>query len=202
MMKVQIKNCFLEENHIHTAPFLETYEWPDGTKSELPACCANTDLRTSEFPESSKLLITIETTNVETEMVSGIFRTELIQIDENLFLITEGDIDEPQTDAYFYQGNIDEVFEEYLKLEQHSSIHVRQILKAINIVHLDGVKLSQNWIPCTVFNESDELTGVYLSIKVEHLFNKYPDLLSETRQYVGLLSLWTRNIEKYMKGIL
>ena len=198
-MKVKLKNCFLEEEHDHAIPYLATYEWSDGSTSLLPACCSNCDLRIEQFPSSYKRLIKIETTNTKTEMVSGIFAAELIEVHNDLFFISEGDIDEPQIDAFFYRGDIEEVFQKYLEIENYLNIHLRQILKANQQGFFDSALLSQNWLPCTIFKENDDLKSINICITIDELFKNYPDLLFETRQYPGLIRQWQEKISEFLK---
>ena len=81
MMKVELKNCFLEEEHDHANPYLETYIWPDGSTSLLPACCLNLDIGISEFPSSIKRLIRMDTTT--DAFIEG-FASEIVKLAETL----------------------------------------------------------------------------------------------------------------------
>ena len=163
-MRVQLKNCILEEEHEHAIPYLETYQWDDGTTSQLPACCINSDLGMDEFPSSIKRLLRVDTTNTETQMVSGIYSTELMEINKDLFFVFTGDIDEALTDCYFIKGTISEVLTEYLTYDSHLEIPFMQIFSALNKGILDKNVLSENWVPASIFSANPDLEGLQIRV--------------------------------------
>jgi len=167
MMKVELKNCLLKEDHEHAIPYLETYQWEDGSISQLPACCLNTDLGIGEFPSSIKRLIRVDTTNTETQMVSGIYSSELMEVDKGLFFTSFRDIDDLQTDCFFIKGTISEVLTEYLAYTTHLQIPFMQIFGALYKGILDKNILSNNWVPTSVFGPSTNWDGLNLSIKLQ-----------------------------------
>ena len=189
-MKVELKNCFLEEEHEHAIPYLEIYQWEDGSTSQLPACCINSDLGISEFPSSIKRLIRVDTTNTESQMVSGIYSTELMEVDKDLFFISSGDIDEPQIDAFYYRGSTEEVFQEYLKIEEYLDIPVLEVFKALQNGLIDQDLLIHNWVPAKVFNKNDELEGLEISIEISKSNSKICQLIENVVINDSKIDLW------------
>ena len=194
MMKVELKNCFLEEEHEHAIPYLETYQWEDGSTSQLPACCINSDLGVSEFPSSIKRLIRVDTTNTETQMVSGIYSAELMEFDKDLFFISAGDIDEAQTDCYFIRGTIKQVLEEYLIYNEQLGVPFMQIFKALQSGFLDKAVLSRNWIPLNIFNANSNWDGLKLSVQLQELNLGLKELISEATFDESKVASWKREI--------
>ena len=192
MMKVELKNCFLEEEHEHAIPYLETYQWEDDSTSQLPACCVNSDLRINEFPSSIKRLIRVDTTNTETQMVSGIYSAELMEVDNGLFFIYFGDIDEAPTDSYFIKGTISEALTEYLTYDSHSEIPFMQIFSALNKRILDKNVLSENWVPASVFSANPDLEGLQIRVKTTGLNSQLDDLINNTGLDKGRAELWQK----------
>ena len=192
MMKVELKNCFLEEEHEHAIPYLETYQWEDGSTSQLPACCINSDLGISEFPSSIKRLIRVDTTNTESQMVSGIYSTELMEVDKGLFFTSFGDIDEAPTDCYFIKGTISEVLTEYLTYDSYLEIPFMQIFCALNKGILDKNFLSENWVPAGIFSANPDLEGLQISVKTTGLNSELDDLINNTGLDMARAELWQK----------
>jgi hypothetical protein len=195
-MKVKLKNCFLEEEHEHAIPYLETYQWEDGSTSELPACCINSDLGISEFPSTIKRLIRVDTTNTESQMVSGIYSSELMEVDNDLFFISTGDIDEAQTDCYFIRGTIKQALEEYLIYNEQLDVPFMQIFKALQTEFLDKVVLNENWIPISIFNINTNWDGLNLSIALQESNLSLKELISEVALDESKVDLWKNKISK------
>ena len=195
-MKVELKNCFLEEEHEHAIPYLETYQWEDGSTSELPACCINSDLGISEFPSSIKRLIRVDTTNTESQMVSGIYSSELMEVDNDLFFVSTGDIDEAQTDCYFIRGTIKQALEEYLIYNEQLDLPFIQIFKALQSRLLDNAVLSKNWIPVSIFNINTKWDGLNLSIALQESNLSLKELISEVALDESKVDLWKNKIGK------
>jgi hypothetical protein len=195
-MKVELKNCFLEEEHEHAIPYLETYQWEDGSTSELPACCINSDLGISEFPSTIKRLIRVDTTNTESQMVSGIYSSELMEVDNDLFFISTGDIDEAQTDCYFIRGTIKQALEEYLIYNEQLDVPFMQIFKALQTEFLDKVVLNENWIPISIFNINTNWDGLNLSIALQESNLSLKELISEVALDESKVDLWKNKISK------
>ena len=191
-MKVELKNCLLKEDHEHAIPYLETYQWEDGSKSELPACCVNSDLGIDEFPSSIKRLIRVDTTNTESQMVSGIYSTELMEVDKGLFFTSFGDIDEAPTDCYFIKGTISEVLTDYLTYDSHLKIPFMQIFSALNKGILDKNFLSENWVPAGIFSANSDLGGLQLSVKTTGLNSELDDLINNTGLDMARAELWQK----------
>ena len=193
-MKVQLKNCFLKDEHEHEIPYLETYQWEDGSESKLPACCVNSDLGIGEFPSSIKSLIRVDTTNTETQMVTGIYRTELMEVDKGLFFISTGDIDEAPTDSYFIKGTISEVLTEYLAYATHLQIPFMQIFGALYKGILDKNILSNNWVPASVFGPSTNWDGLNLSIKLQDSNLELNNLINNVTLDISKIYDWENAI--------
>ena len=191
-MKVELKNCFLEEEHEHEIPYLETYQWEDGSKSEIPACCVNSDLGIDEFPSSIKRLIRVDTTNTESQMVSGIYSTELMEVDKGLFFTSFGDIDEAPTDCYFIKGTISEALTEYLTYDSHLEIPFMQIFCALNKGTLDKNFLSENWVPAGIFSANPDLEGLQIRVKTTGLNSELEDLVNSTGLDKNMAELWQK----------
>jgi len=192
MMRVQLKNCFLEEEHEHAIPYLETYQWDDGTTSQLPACCINSDLGMDEFPSSIKRLLRVDTTNTETQMVSGVYSTELMEINKDLFFVFTGDIDEAPTNCYFIKGTISEVLTEYLTYDSHLEIPFMQIFCALNKGILDKNFLSENWVPASIFSANPDLEGLQIRVKTTGLNSELEDLVNNTGLDKARAELWQK----------
>ena len=196
MMKVELKNCFLEEQHEHATPYLQTYQWEDGSTSQLPACCINSDLGISEFPSSIKRLIRVDTTNTESQMISGIYSTEIMEVDNDLFFISTGDIDEAQTDCYFIKGTIKQALEEYLIYNEQLDVPFMQIFKALQTEFLDKVVLNENWIPVSIFNINTNWDGLNLSIALQDSNLSLNELINEVALDESKVDLWKNKISK------
>ena len=196
MMKVELKNCFLEEEHEHAIPYLETYQWEDGSTSQLPACCINSDLGISEFPSSIKRLIRVDTTNTETQMVSGIYSAELMEVDKGLFFTSFSDIDEAPTDCYFIKGTISEALTEYLTYDSHSEIPFMQIFSALNKRILDKNVLSENWVPASVFSANPDLEGLQICVKISGLSSGLDEIINNAGLDKTTAELWLSQIGK------
>jgi len=200
MMKLQLKNCVLEEEHEHAIPYLETYQWEDGSTSQLPACCINSDLRISEFPSSIKRLIRVDTTNIESQMVSGIYSTELMEVDKGLFFTYFGDIDEAPTDCYFIKGTIHQALKELLTYNEHLGVPFRQIFKALQSELLDKAVLSGNWIPVNIFNPNTNWDGLQLSIEINDTNVELNKIFNDLELEVSTVNIWKRKIDMVLVG--
>ena len=192
MMKVELKNCFLEEEHEHATPYLQTYQWEDGSTSQLPACCINSDLGISEFPSSIKKLIRVATNNTESQMLSWIWSTDLMEVDKGLFFISTGDIDEAPTECYFIKGTISEVLTEYLTYDSHLEIPFMQIFCALNKGILDKNFLSENWVPAGIFSGNPDLEGLQIRVKTTGLNSELEDLVNNTGLDKARAELWQK----------
>ena len=199
MMKVELKNCFLEEEHEHAIPYLETYQWEDGSTSQLPACCINSDLGISEFPSSIKRLIRVDTTNTETQMVSGIYSSELMEVDKGLFFTSCGDIDEAPTNCYFIKGTIGEALTEYLTYDSHLEIPFMQIFSALNKGILDKNALSENWVPASIFSANPDLEGIQICVKTSELSSELDEIIDKVKLDRPHAELWQSQIGKENK---
>ena len=197
-MKVELKNCLLEEEHKHDIPYLETYEWEDGSTSQLPACCINSDLEISEFPSQIKRLTEINLTNDLTEMVSGIYTSELMEIDKGMFFVSFYDIDEAPTDCYFIKGTIEDALSEYLKYSEHLGIPFMNIFYAENN-KLFGNNLSQGWISASIFSINPDLEGLQIRVKTTGLNFELDELINNSGLDKARAELWQSRISKEHK---
>ena len=199
MMKVELKNCFLEEEHEHAIPYLETYQWEDGSTSQLPACCINSDLGISEFPSSIKSLIRVDTTNTESQMVSGIYSSQLMEVDKGLFFTSFRDIDEAPTDCYFIKGTISEALTEYLTYNSHLEIPFMQIFSALNKGILDKNVLNENWVPAGIFSANPDLEGLQICVKTSELSSELDEIIDKVKLDRPHAELWQSQIGKENK---
>ena len=195
MMKVELKNCFLEEDHEHAIPYLETYEWEDGTSTQLPACCLNGDLGMDEFHTTTKRLIEINLTNELTQMVYGIYSSELMQINEDIFFVSFYDVDEAPTDCYFIKGTIKDALSEYLKYSEHLGIPFMNLFYAENN-KLFGNNLSQSWISASIFSINPALEGLQIRVKTTGLNSELEDLINNAGMDKTTAELWQSQISK------
>jgi len=202
MMKVELKNCFLEEDHEHPIPYLETYEWEDGTSTQLPACCLNGDLGMDEFPTTIKRLIEINLTNELTQMVSGVYASVLMEIDTGMFFVSFYDVDEAPTDCYFIKGTIKQALEEYLIYNEQLDVPFMQIFKALQSGFLDKAVLSRNWIPLNIFNANSNWDGLKLRVQLQELHLGLKELISEATFDQSKVASWKREISalQHTKG--
>ena len=198
MMKVELKNCFLEEDHEHAIPYLETYEWEDGTSTQLPACCLNGELGMSEFPTTIKRLIEINLTNELTQMVSGIYSSELIEIEKGIFFVSFYDVDEAPTDCYFVKGTIENALFEYLKYTQHLEIPFMNIFYASN-KKIFGNNLAKGWIPASIFSSNPDLEGLQMSVKTTGLSAELEEIINNVKLDRPQAELWQSQINKEIK---
>jgi hypothetical protein len=189
MMKVELKNCFLEEDHEHAIPYLETYEWEDGTSTQLPACCLNGELGMSEFPTTIKRLIEINLTNELTQMVSGVYTSELIEIDKDIFFVSFYDVDEAPTDCYFIKGPIEDALSEYLKYSEHLGIPFMNLFYAENN-KLFRNTLSHGWIPASIFSKNLNLEGLKIRVKTTGLNSELEELINNVGLDKASAELW------------
>jgi hypothetical protein len=195
MMKVELKNCFLEEDHEHPIPYLETYEWEDGTSTQLPACCLNGDLGMDEFPTTIKRLIEINLTNELTQMVSGVYASELMEIDKDMFFVSFYDVDEAPTDCYFIKGTIKDALSEYLKYSEHLGIPFMNLFYAENN-KLFGNTLSHGWIPASTFSVNPDLEGLQIIVKTTGLNSELEELINNAGLDKASAELWQGRISK------
>jgi hypothetical protein len=191
MMKVELKNCFLEEDHEHPIPYLETYEWEDGTSTQLPACCLNGDLGMDEFPTTIKRLIEINLTNELTQMVSGVYASELMEIDKDMFFVSFYDVDEAPTDCYFIKGTIKNALSEYLKYSEHLGIPFMNLFYAENN-KLFGNNLSHGWISASIFSVNPDLEGLQIRVKTTGLNSELEELIDNAGLDKARAELWQR----------
>ena len=197
-MKVELKNCFLEEEHEHAIPYLETYQWEDGSTSQLPACCINSDLGIQEFPSSFKKLIRVDITNTQSQMVSDIRSIELMDGDKNLFFLSDiGDIDgEAPIDCYFIKGKIDEVFPEYLNYFWWLDIPHMLIFSALQKDLLDKNVLSEKWVPVSIFNDNGDYDALSMSIEMHKSNLQLNDLINKVTLDESKIDLWRNQINQ------
>jgi hypothetical protein len=198
MMKVELKNCFLEEDHEHPIPYLETYEWEDGTSTQLPACCLNGDLGMDEFPTTIKRLIEINLTNELTQMVSGVYASELMEIDKDMFFVSFYDVDEAPTDCYFIKGTIENALSEYLKYSEHLGIPFINLFYAENN-KLFGNNLSHGWISVSIFSVNPDLEGLQIRVKTTGLNAELEELINNVGLDKPMIDLWQGRISKEHK---
>ena len=195
MMKVELKNCFLEEEHEHAIPYLETYAWEDGTSTQLPACCLNGDLGMDEFPTTVKRLIEINLTNELTQMVSGIYSSDLIEIEKGIFFVSFYDVDEAPTDCHFIKGTIENALSEYLKYSEHLGLPFMNLFNAEKN-KLFGNNLSQGWIPASIFSINPDLEGLQIRVKTTGLNSELEALISTAGLDKVKAELWQSQINK------
>jgi len=198
MMKVELKNCFLEVDHEHAIPYLETYEWEDGTSTQLPACCVNGDLGIDEFPETIKRLIEINLTNELTQMVSGIYSSELMEIDKGMFFVSFYDVDEAPIDCYFIKGTIENALSEYLKYSEHLGIPFMNLFYAENN-KLFGDTLSHGWVSASIFSVNPALEGLQIRVKTTGLNSELKELINNVGLDKSITELWQSQISKEQK---
>ena len=194
-MKVELKNCFLEEDHEHAIPYLETYEWEDGTSTQLPACCVNGDLGMNEFPTTIKRLIEINLTNELTQMVSGVYVSELMEINKDLFFVSFYDVDEAPTDCYFINGTIKDALSEFLKYSEHLGIPFMSLFYAENN-KLFGDTLSHSWISASIFSVNLDLEGLQIRVKTTGLNSELKELINNVGLDKSKIELWQSQISK------
>jgi hypothetical protein len=193
MMKVELKNCSLEEDHEHAFPYLETYEWEDGSSTQLPACCVNRDLGMDEFPTTVKRLIEINLTNELTQMVSGIYSSELMEIDKDIFFVSFYDVDEAPTGCYFIKGAIESALTEYLKYSDHLGIPFMNLFYAENNRIFDS-DLSHNWISASTFSVNPDLEGLKIRVKTTGLNSDLDELINNAGLDKAKAELWQSRI--------
>ena len=198
MMKVELKNCFLEEDHEHPIPYLETYEWEDGTSAQLPACCLNGDLGMDEFPTTIKRLIEINLTNELTQMVSGVYASELMEIDKDMFFVSFYDVDEAPTDCYFIKGTIKDALSEYLKYSEHLGIPFINLFYAENNKLFDN-NLSRGWTSASIFSSNPDLEGLQIRVKTTGLNSALQELINNVGLDKQKTELWQNRISKEHK---
>jgi hypothetical protein len=194
MMKVALKICFLEEEPEHKIPYLETYEWEDGSSSQLPACCIYSEIDIDEFPSAIKRLIEIKLTNDLTQMVSGIYSSELMELDKDIFFISFYDIDEAPMECYFIKGTIEEALSEYLKYTEHLKIPFMELFKALNSNLLSKETLSQGWVAADVFSKNKDLEGLQVRVKITGLNSKLQELINNVKLDQSKVDLWQSQI--------
>ena len=190
MMKVELKICFLEEEPEHKIPYLETYEWEDGSSSQLPACCIYSEIDIDEFPSAIKRLIELKLTNDLTQMVSGIYSSELMELDKDIFFISFYDIDEAPMECYFIKGTIEEALSEYLKYTDHLKIPFMELFKALNSNLLSKETLSQGWVAADVFSKNKDLEGLQVRVKITGLNSKLQELINNVKLDQSKVDLW------------
>jgi len=178
-MKVEMKVCLEEDGCEHTLPYLEKYQWEDGSESYLPACCVYQEIGIEEFPSDIKLLIEMNFTNNLTEMVSGIYSSALMQVDESLYFISFYDVDEAPTECFFIKGTIDLALHEYLKLTSHLKIPFMNVLYGIEINTFGKNGLRYGWTPASIFSKNENLEGLQLRIKTTGLNSRLQELIHE-----------------------
>ena len=198
MMKVELKNCFLEKEHEHAIPYLETYEWQDGTTSQLPACCLNGDLGVDEFPSAVKRLIEINLTNELTQMVSGIYSSELMEIDKGTFFVSFYDVDEAPAECYFIKGTVEKALSEYLKYSEHLGIPFMNIFNGINQKIL-GNNLTLDWTPASIFSANPDLEGLQIRVKTTRQSYELEQIINNVKLDQSLAELWQSQIGKENK---
>ena len=192
-MKVELKNCFLEEVHEHAFPYLETYEWEDGTSTHLPACCVNGDLGVDEFPTTVKRLIEINLKNELTQMVSGVYSSELMEIDKGIFFVSFYDVDEAATDCYFIKGNIEDALGEYLKYSEHLGIPFMSLFNAENN-KIFGNNLSHSWISASIFSANPDLEGLQIRVKTTGLSSELEEIINNVKLNRSQAEIWQSQI--------
>lgn len=190
MMKVALKICFLEEESEHKIPYIETYEWEDGSSSQLPACCIYSEFDIDEFPSAIKRLIELKLTNDLTQMVSGIYSSELMELDKDIFFISFYDIDEAPMECYFIKGTIEEALSEYLKYTDHLKIPFMELFKALNSNLLSKETLSQGWVAADVFSKNKDLEGLQVRVKITGLNSKLQELINNVKLDQSKVELW------------
>jgi hypothetical protein len=178
-MKVELKVCFEEKGCEHSLPYLEKYQWEDRSESYLPACCVYQEIGIEEFPTTIKTLIEMKFTNNLTQMVSGIYSSELMQVDENLYFISFYDIDEAPTECFFIKETIDLALHEYLKLTGNLEIPFMNIFYAIEQKMLGLNGLQYGWTPASIFSKNENLAGLQLRVKVTGLNSRLQDLINK-----------------------
>ena len=176
-------------------PYLETYEWEDGTSTQLPACCINGDLGIDEFPETIKRLIEIKLTNELTQMVSGVYASELMEIDKNIFFVSFYDVDEAPTDCYFIKGTIENALFEYLKYTRHLEMPFMNIFYAAN-KKLLGDRLKLGWTSAGIFSSNPDLKGLQIRIKTTGLNSELDELINNVGLDKDRAYLWQSRINK------
>jgi hypothetical protein len=197
-MKIELKTCLVEENHEHPIPYLENYKWDDDTTSQLPACCITSDLGVEKFPGTVKKLIEINLTNELTQMVSGIYSSELIEIEKGIFFVSFYDVDEVPTDCFFIKGTIDHALSEYLKYTQHLEIPFMEIFNAAN-KQIFGNNLAQSWIPANIFSANPDLEGVQIRVKTTGLSAELEEIINNVKLDRPQAELWQSQINKEIK---
>ena len=194
-MKIELKNCFLEEDHEHKQPYLESYEWEDGTTSQLPACCINGDPGIDEFPATSKKLIEIKLTNELTQMVTGIYSSELIEIESGIFFISFYDVDEVPSDCCFIKGNVKKALFEYLKFTESLGIPFMHVIYAADKKML-GENLKYSWISASIFSSNPDLEGLKIKVKTTGLNSELNEIINNVDLDRAHADLWRRKMDK------
>lgn len=192
-MKIKMKVCFDEDGCEHSLPYLEKYQWGDGSESYLPACCVYQEIGIEEFPSNVKLLIEMKFTNNLTEMVSGIYSSELMQVDESLYFVSFYDIDEAPTECFFIKGTIDVAFYEFLELTSNLEIPFINVLYAIENNMFGKNGLQYGWTPASIFSKNENLEGLQLRIRTTGQNSRLQELIHE----VGLDRI---KAEEWFKG--
>jgi hypothetical protein len=190
VIKAELKICVIEEEPSHSIPYLETYEWGDGTSSQLPACCIYGEIGIDEFPSSFKRLLEINLTNNLTQMVSGIYSSELIEVDSDIFFVSFYDIDEAPTGCYFIKGSIEDALGEYLKYTEHLGIPFLELFKALKLNLSRESGLMQGWMAANTFTKNEVLEGLQIRLTTTGLNPNLQDLINNVELDQDKLDLW------------
>ena len=151
-----------------------------------------------EFPSAVKRLIEINLTNELTQMVSGIYSSELIEIEKGIFFVSFYDVDEAPTDCYFIKGTIENALSEYLKYSEHLGIPFMNLFNAEKN-KLFGNNLSQGWIPASIFSANPDLEGLQIRIKTAGLNSELEELIDNVGLDKPTTDLWQSRIGKERK---
>jgi hypothetical protein len=178
MMKVELKICFLEDEPDHPVPYLETYVWEDGTCTELPACCIYGEIGVNDFPITIKKLIEVKLTNNLSQMVSGIYSSELMELASDLFFISFYDIDEAPTDCYFIKGTVEEALNEYLGYTKYLEIPFMNIFYALEKKVFGKNGLKYVWTPASTFSKNPDLEGLQIKVKTNISNTRLQEIIS------------------------
>jgi hypothetical protein len=123
-------------------------------------------------------------------MVSGIYSSELMELDKDIFFISFYDIDEAPIECYFIKGTIEEALSEYLKYTEHLKIPFMELFKALNSNLLSKETLSQGWVAADVFSKNKDLEGLQVRVKITGLNSKLQELINNVKLDQSKVDLW------------
>jgi len=131
-------------------------------------------------------------------MVSGVYASELMEIDKDIFFVSFYDVDEAPTDCYFVKGTIENALSEYLKYSEHLGIPFMNLFYAENN-KLFGNNLSRGWTSANIFSSNPDLEGLQIRVKTTGLNSELEELIDNVGLDKPMTDLWQGRISKEHK---